>query len=171
MKITKIQFKRYQDRINEIENDELPKASEKLKAARALGDLSENAEYDSAREEVSKLKSERAELLDLLKSDIVDYDTSDNITVGSLVNVESPSLPDKLLLLVADKGDAIIEGILSTGSALGRSVIGNKSGNYKVNGELFIVTKIKEPNIEEFIQAYPSEKKLIKNLFDEVDYE
>lgn len=171
MKITKIQFKRYQDRIDEIENDELPKASEKLKAARALGDLSENAEYDSAREEVSKLKSERAELLDLLKSDIVDYDTSDNITVGSLVNIESPGLPNKLLLLVADKGDAIIEGILSTGSALGRSVIGNKSGSYKVNGEVFIVTKIKEPDIEEFIQAYPSEKKLIKTLFDEVDYE
>lgn len=68
--------------------------SERLKAAIALGDLSENSEYDDAKNEQGRLESEISELeAKLRNSDIIRAQAgSDKITIGSTVTVRDIEL-------------------------------------------------------------------------------
>ena len=158
MKITEIQRRRYEARLQELKSEE-PKLQEQVIFAKELGDFSENSELDSARADLNNNKTEQSYISNLLESsEIVSYDDSALITQGSMVEVTCPAYNngEKLVLLVSDSGDSLLEGVLNTKSALGKQVLGNVDGEFKVNGNTFCVRKIPKPNIDEFIAKYPS---------------
>lgn len=168
MKITEIQRRRYEARLQELKDEE-PKLQEQVVFAKELGDFSENSELDSARADLNNNKTEQSYIGNLLESsEIVSYDDSSLITQGSMVEVTCPAYNngEKLVLLVSDSGDSLLEGVLNTKSALGKQVLGNVDGEFKVNGNTFFVRKIPKPNIDEFIAKYPSLSEGLKRYFD-----
>lgn len=165
-KITKLQFTIYSRKLKEI-NQRLPELETNLQSARALGDLSENAEYDSARQDLTTLYIEKKKYEGLLQSEVIDYDNTSIITVGSILNISSPCLEDDCLVMLGDSGDFVIEPVLNTKSALGLKVLGNMSGEYTIKDNIFYVEKIKNPDMEKFAELYLDEKTAIKQMLEE----
>lgn len=168
MKITEIQRRRYEARLQELKDEE-PKLQEQVMFAKELGDFSENSELDSARADLNNNNTEQSYISNLLESsEIVSYNDSALITQGSMVEVTCPAYNngEKLVLLVSDSGDSLLEGVLNTKSALGKQVLGNVDGEFEVNGNTFFVRKIPKPNIDDFIAKYPSLSEGLKRYFD-----
>lgn len=158
MKITEIQKYRYESRLSELKAEE-PKLQEQVSLAKELGDFSENSELDSARAELNNNKTEQSQIIDILENaELVSYDTSAIITHGSMVEVSCPNFNngEKTMMLVSDSGEALLEGVLNTKSALGKMVLGNIDGDFKVGDNTFYVRKIVKPDIAEFIKKYPT---------------
>ena len=92
-------YKMSQERLDELKNEldyletvREKEVSELIKEARSFGDLSENSEYDEAKNEQGKLYSKIAELKDLIENaeivDNLELDApKDTVTLGSIVRV------------------------------------------------------------------------------------
>ncbi|HAC56657.1 TPA: transcription elongation factor GreA [Candidatus Saccharibacteria bacterium] len=102
--------------------------AEKIANARDYGDLSENAEYDAAREEQAMLESRIAELEDILKNaDIIKPTKSSTIKVGSTVHLENGK---KVTYKVVGPVEADpLEGKISNESPIGAALMGKKVGD------------------------------------------
>ena len=73
--LTREGLKKYEDELQELKVVKRKEVSQKLKEARAQGDLSENAEYDSAKDEQRDIEARIFELEQLLKNvEVVDMD-------------------------------------------------------------------------------------------------
>lgn len=77
-------------RLEEIINIEIPKNAEEIERAKAQGDLSENAEYDAAKEHQAKLYKEKADLETLLNNAIIIKENASNeqVEIGHFVEIE-----------------------------------------------------------------------------------
>lgn len=102
--------------------------AEKIANARDYGDLSENAEYDAAREEQGMLESRIAELEDILKNaDIIKPNHGSTIGVGSTVTLENGK---KVVYQVVGPVEADpLEGKISNESPIGAALMGKKVGD------------------------------------------
>ena len=77
--------------LNYLKTDKRNEVLNSLKEARALGDLSENAEYDSAREEQAKLEARIKEVEYILEHATIIDDAQtekDKVTIGSIVSLQ-----------------------------------------------------------------------------------
>ena len=75
--------------LNDLKLNKRPEVIKALKEARALGDLSENADYDAARDEQAKLEGRIKELeYKLEKATIMDNSTKDIVSIGSTVTIQ-----------------------------------------------------------------------------------
>jgi len=163
MKITKLQQTRYENRLHKLREDE-PDLAKQVEAAQKFGDSSENSELDSAKAELSRNRLEQGEILNILETaEIVSYDTSPLIVEGSIVQVKWDK--GDLTLLLSDVGNLVLDGILHTGSPLGKAILGNVDGTYSVNRTTFAVTKVVNPDIDSFISQYPSADEVLDRFF------
>lgn len=75
--------------LNHLKEVKRPEVIKALKDARALGDLSENADYDAAREEQAKVEGRIAELEKLLeKAELIEKKNSDTVGLGTTVKIK-----------------------------------------------------------------------------------
>lgn len=163
MKITQLQEVRYKSRLEQLQSLE-PELNKAVEEAAKFGDTSENSELDAAKEELSRNKLEQSEIMEILGSaEIISYDTSPLIVEGSIIEVSNGTM--KRVLLLSDVGNLVLDGVLHTSSPLGKAVFGNTEGNFKVNNHNFYVKKIINPDIDSFIQEYPSGDKVLDRLF------
>ncbi len=105
--------------------------SERLKAAIALGDLSENSEYDDAKNEQGRLESEISELeLKLRNSEIITAQTAtDKIGIGSTVTVRDVELDDVATYMIVGSTEADPDdNKISDESPLGTALLGKAAG-------------------------------------------
>lgn len=107
--------------------------SEKIKEAIAFGDLSENAEYDEAKNEQAFLESEIARLESQLKHvQIIDDSelTNDKVSVGSKVTVQNIDTKKKFVFSITGvlESDAI-HGKISWKSPVGSALLNHKVGD------------------------------------------
>ncbi len=102
--------------------------AEKIANARDYGDLSENAEYDAAREEQGILESRIAEVEDiLLNADIIKPTKSSTVKVGSTVDLENGK---KVTYQVVGPVEADpMAGKISNESPIGAALMGKKAGD------------------------------------------
>lgn len=102
--------------------------AEKIANARDYGDLSENAEYDAAREEQGMLETRIAELEEILKNaDIIKPTKSSTVKVGSTVHLSNGK---KVTYQVVGPVEADpLEGKISNESPIGAALIGKKVGD------------------------------------------
>lgn len=169
MKITEIQKHRYESRLRELKEEE-PALQQQVIQAKELGDFSENSELDSAMADLNNNKTEQSSIINILEnSELVTYDESSIINQGSMIEISCPNLNggEKSMMLLSDSGEALLEGVLNTKSALGKLVLGNIDGEYKVNNNIFYVRKIPKPNIDEFIKQYPTLSESLNLYFSE----
>ncbi len=118
----------------EAELDELtrvrrPEVVARIKAARELGDLRENAEYQSAREEQSFLEGRVQALEDRLRRAIVVTDRADGrVGLGSVVTVETGG--EQTTFTIVGSAEAnVAAGRLSAASPVGAALIGRHPGD------------------------------------------
>jgi len=105
--------------------------SERLKAAIALGDLSENSEYDDAKNEQGRLESEISELeAKLRNSDIIHTQAgADKVVIGSTVTVRDVELDDVETYMVVGSTEADPDNNkISDESPLGMAILGKGAG-------------------------------------------
>jgi transcription elongation factor GreA len=106
---------------------------EKIKVARSFGDLSENAEYDEAKNEQAFVEGRIAQLENMLKNasvvDEADIPT-DKVGVGSIVKVKDFEFDEIMDLSIVGSAEANpAESKISNESPVGKSLIGKKVGD------------------------------------------
>ncbi len=101
----------------------------RLEHAKSLGDLSENAEYQEAKEEQSLLESRIVELEEILRNAvIIKKDVRSNLVqVGSTVRVKSEHGEETFTIVGSEEADPK-EGKISNESPLGKAFLGRKAG-------------------------------------------
>ena len=106
--------------------------AERIKEARGQGDLSENAEYDAAREEQAKMETEILVLEKMLRNaEVIDDNeiSSDVITVGSKVKLYEEEFDEEVEYAIVGSAEADpFEGRISNESPVGMALLGHKSG-------------------------------------------
>ncbi|MBR6771935.1 MAG: transcription elongation factor GreA [Clostridia bacterium] len=103
-----------------------------LKEARAFGDLSENSEYDEARNEQGKLYSRMAELEAMLANyEIVSADDriADVVGMGSTVTVDYGDGDTETVTIVVSVEADPMNGKLSEDSLFGKAIVGKRVGD------------------------------------------
>lgn len=130
----KMSRERYEEMTRELERMQtvgVKSVSEKIKEARSYGDLSENSEYDEAKEEQGKLYSKIAEYKNLLENaEIIEHSThGGSIGIGSLVTVRDVELGEKQEYKIVGSQEANpMNGCISDDSPFGKGLIGHKAG-------------------------------------------
>jgi transcription elongation factor GreA len=100
--------------------------ADKIAEARDFGDLSENAEYDSAREEQGLLESRIAEIEDiLLNAEIIKAGKSSKVVLGSKVELKTGSKTVAYYVVGPVEADPL-EGKISNESPIGQALMGKK---------------------------------------------
>lgn len=124
-----------------INNQKLPEAEKRLHEARQLGDLSENAEYDAAKEEVELYRSRLAEIDQILdNSEIIDKSTLDGATVqlGCRVKIFDITNDEELEYEIVSETEANLnENKINIKSPIASKIIGHKKRD---------IVKVKAPS-------------------------
>ena len=103
--------------------------ADKISDARDFGDLSENAEYDSAREEQGLLESRIAEIEDiLLNADLIKGGSKSKVSLGSKVELKTGNKSVTYTIVGPVEADPI-DGKISNESPIGEAVFGKKVGD------------------------------------------
>ncbi len=106
--------------------------AQKIKEAREQGDLSENAEYDAAKDEQRDIEARIAELEKILKNaEVVDEDVVDleSINIGCKVHVLDEEFNEELELKIVGSTEAnSLKNMISNESPVGQALIGHKKG-------------------------------------------
>jgi transcription elongation factor GreA len=106
--------------------------AEKIRVARGYGDLSENSEYDEAKNEQAKIEARIVELEKTLENvTIIEDDVNtDTVTVGVTVTVLDVEYDEELTYRVVGSAEADpINGLISDDSPVGRALLGAKIGD------------------------------------------
>lgn len=104
--------------------------AEKIAAARDLGDLSENADYDTARDEQGQAESRIAEIEDILQNaEIIAAKKTGKVIVGSKVDLKNGSKKVSYKIVGPVEADPI-EGKVSNVSPIGKALLGKKVGEH-----------------------------------------
>ena len=103
--------------------------AEKIAEARDYGDLSENAEYDAAREEQGLVESRIAEIEDiLLNADIIKASKSSKVVLGCKVELKTGKKTVVYSVVGPVEADPL-EGKISNESPIGEALMGKKVGD------------------------------------------
>lgn len=105
--------------------------AERIKSARELGDLSENAEYQTAREDQDRLESRVSELEHILQNlDLIKKPSSNgSVKLGSTVKLKSSDGKTKDFQVVGTMEADPLSGKISDESPIGQALMGKKTGD------------------------------------------
>ena len=106
--------------------------AEKIRVARGYGDLSENSEYDEAKNEQAKIEARIVELEKMLENAVIieeDVDT-DSVTVGVTVTVFDVDFEEEMTYKVVGPAEADpMHGLISDDSPVGKALLGARVGD------------------------------------------
>ena len=133
-KMSQERYDQLKEELNYLETDRANEVSEQIKEARSFGDLSENSEYDEAKNEQGKLYSRIAEVKELLENaEIVDNANADvpkdTVTLGSIVKVVDmeDDIEDTYEIVGSQEANPK-EGRISDDSPVGQGLRGHRAG-------------------------------------------
>jgi len=126
-------LKAYEDELANLKEVRRHEIAEKIKEAREQGDLSENAEYDAAKDEQRDIEARIEELEKILKNvEIVDEDevNLDVINIGCRVRILDEEFNEELEYKLVGSTEAdSLRGKISNESPVGAALIGHKVGD------------------------------------------
>ncbi len=119
--------------LNELESVERPKISQAIAEARDKGDLSENAEYDAAKEAQGLLELKIANLRNLIaKARVLDESKIDvsKVLIYSIVTVKNIKTGTEMTYTIVPESESDFKaGKVSVSSPLAKALIGNSKGD------------------------------------------
>lgn len=109
-----------------------PEVIERIKVARSFGDLSENSEYDAAKDEQSHLEDRIAQVEEMLKyAQVVDVESVDpnEVSVGKTITYTEVGTddPETYTIVGSDESDPL-NGKISNDSPIAQALLGKKKG-------------------------------------------
>lgn len=129
MPVTKSGLEKLKSELLELSTVKRPKLVERLSIARSMGDLSENSEYISAKEELAFIDGQISELEDLIaNSQVVTPSQNGQISVGNVVTVQTKSAQVTFHIVGEWEADPMQKKI-SHSSPLGTALMGRKVGD------------------------------------------
>ena len=118
--------------LNYLKTTRSDEVAEMIKVARGFGDLSENSEYDEAKNEQGKLYSRIAELEEVILHAVVIEEGSqplDQVTIGSTVTVSAVKTGmTRTMKIVGSQEANAMAGAISEASPFGKALMGAKEG-------------------------------------------
>ncbi|MBQ1457411.1 MULTISPECIES: transcription elongation factor GreA [Butyrivibrio] len=149
-------LKKYEDELENLKVVKRKEVAEKIKEAREQGDLSENAEYDAAKDEQRDIEARIEELEKILKNAevVVEEEVDlDKISIGCKVKVKDMELDEEVVYKIVGSSEAdSLKGKISNESPVGKALIGaKKNQTVKVETQVgvlkFKVLEIERPQI------------------------
>lgn len=131
IKLTAAGFAEIEEELAKLREEDRPRIIQAIKEARAQGDLSENADYDAAREEQAKTESRIKELEYMLEHATIVKETKKGVCgLGSVVTIEYVDDGDTDEYKIVGSLEAnILENKISDESAMGAALCGHKVGD------------------------------------------
>ena len=131
--VTRDGEKKLHDELKNLKEIRRPQIIDALKEARRKGDLSENAEYDAAREE-QRLVESRINQLEIMIRNVRIIDeskiASDKAYIGARVNLEDIGSGEKLFYILVNEVEADFKARkISTVSPIGKGLLGKSVGD------------------------------------------
>lgn len=112
-----------------LKGDKRAEVAERLKRAKELGDLSENAEYMEAREEQTQVETRIFELEDMIKNAVLITEAKgDKVQIGSTIEVEKGGQKMTMKIVGPNETDPA-GGKISNESPLGKAFMGQAKGS------------------------------------------
>jgi len=117
-----------EEELNDLKNNKRPAVIKALKEARAQGDLSENADYDAARNDQAQIEGRIKELeFKLEHSEIIDNSkTKGIVNLGSTVTIAYDDGEEEEYMIVGSMEADPFNNKISNESPIGKAVIGHK---------------------------------------------
>lgn len=139
--VTKEGYEDIKKELEYLQTEKRPSVIESLKEARALGDLSENAEYDAARTEQAEVEARINTLTAMLeKAEVIEDAGTDEVSIGNVVEIEYIDDKEKEVYTIVGSTEADpFENKISNESPIAKAIIGKKKGD---------VAKVASPNGE-----------------------
>ena len=126
-------LKKLEEELHDLKVVKRKEVAGKIKEAREQGDLSENAEYDAAKDEQRDIEARSEEIEKILKNvEVVDEDEVDldKISVGCKVKVYDMEFDEEMEFRLVGSSEAnSLQGKISNESPVGRALIGAKEGD------------------------------------------
>ena len=121
-----------EEKLHYLIETERPQVVERLKIAREFGDLSENAEYDAAKNELARVSGEIEQIEAQLKVAVIYESTADNntVTMGSKIRVYDHDMKEEVFYSIVGTAEAdIANNMISNESSVGKALLGKKLGD------------------------------------------
>lgn len=130
--LTKEGFKELEERLDYLKTTARVEVANKIEVARSFGDISENSEYDAAREEEALVEQEIQQLQTTLRNAKIinkaKVDTT-KVSIGSTVVVDDLEFEDQLTFKIMGSFEADpVNGLISNESPLGKALLGSVVG-------------------------------------------
>ena len=129
-------LRKLEEELEDLKTVKRKEVAEKLKEARGQGDLSENAEYDAAKEEQGEIESRIAVIEKMLRNaEVIDDDEvgADIVTVGSKVKIWDVEFEEEIEYTIVGSAEAdpmnSENGKISNESPVGRGLLGHTTGD------------------------------------------
>ena len=131
--LTRDGLRKLEDELQFLKVDKRQEVAQKIKEAREQGDLSENAEYDAAKDEQRDIEARIEEIEKILKNaEVADEDEIESgvVNFGSEVTVQDVELDEVNTFRIVGSTEAnILEGKLSNESPLGMAIMKKQIGD------------------------------------------
>lgn len=132
VKLTEDGLKQLEEELEYLKTKKRKEVSEKIKVALGFGDLSENSEYDEAKNEQAQVEARIVSVENMLKNAIVidesEHDTS-KVELGATVTIHDIEFDEDITYKIVGSTEADPdEGRLSDESPLGKSLMGKAEG-------------------------------------------
>jgi len=139
--MTKEGYNKLVEEINFLESEKRPAISKQIAEARDKGDLSENAEYDAAKEMQGIIEAKIAQLKQLLSTArLIDESqiTTDSVQILNKVTIRNTKNNQKMTYTLVSESEANLkEGKIAVNTPIGKGLLGKKTGE---------VAEIRVPN-------------------------
>lgn len=126
-------LKKYEEELQDLKVVKRKEVAQKIKEAREQGDLSENAEYDAAKDEQGMVEAEILEIENKLRNcEIINKDKLTNkvIGVGSIVKLYDTTFDEELQYQIVGSTESNpFKGLISNESPVGQALLGKKKGD------------------------------------------
>lgn len=130
--LTRDGLQKLQAELDHLETEGRRQVADRIKEARDFGDISENSEYDDAKNEQAQIEARIIQLQDRIRSaTVVDHDdvSTDVVQVGSTVDFTDEATGKAQKFTIVGSAEASPgEGKLSNESPVGKALLGHKLG-------------------------------------------
>ena len=146
--LSKEYLQKLQDELEYLKTKRRPEIAEKIKIARSFGDLSENADYDEAKNEQGEIESRIAKVEDMIRNaKTIEVNlNSDEVSVGHTVTVYDEEFDETIDYKIVGTAESDpVKGFISNESPVGAALIGKKIDDrvevVTPNGKMYFTVK------------------------------
>lgn len=146
--LSKEYLEKLEDELEYLKTKRRPEIAEKIKIARSFGDLSENADYDEAKNEQAEVEARIAKVEDMIRNakTIEVNENSDEVGVGNTVTVYDEEFDETIDYRIVGTAESDpVKGFISNESPVGAALLGKKKDErvevITPNGKIYFTIK------------------------------